>query len=260
MDADAASMASPSPAHGSAPKGGLGPAPSPGPPGLRALARRLEGLGWSAARVEAPGGMRALIVDRGGPTRAAVVPVAGADPERMGPAVAALRALAPSRPLRVLGWGPEPDVPARRRLRRAGVELALFEPLADRDLRFQINRALAKGSGPPRTAQRAPVPWELAARSGLRRIAAPVYTLSAGGVFLATRRPLRPGRRLALELPLGPLLSPRARGRVVLANPAEAPVHPTLPAGMAIRFEALDGPSAAAIDRFVERRLAELSL
>lgn len=226
----------------------------------RALAPRLEALGWSVGRVETPGGVGALIVERGGPTRAAVVALAGADPERLGPAVAALRALTPSRPLRVLGWGPEPDVPTRRRLRRMGMELGLFEPLTDRDLRFQLNRALATGAGPARTARRAPVPWELAARSGLRRITASVYTVSAGGVFLATRRPLRPGRRLALEMPLGPLLSPRARGRVVLANRPEAPEHPTLPPGMAIRFEALDGPSAAAIDRFVERRLAELSL
>jgi len=258
MAADAAAMGSPSP--GRRPDPGVALPPPAAPADLRGLAARLEALGWSVARVETPCGTRALMVDRGGPTRAAVVALAGADPERLGPAVAALRALAPGRTLRVLGWGPEPDVPTRRRLRRAGVELALFEPLTDRDLRFQVNRALAPAKPPPRTACRAPVPWSLLVRSGLRRISAPVYTVSAGGVFLASCRPLRPGRRLALELPLGPLLSPRARGRVVLANRPRDPEHPALPPGMAVRFEDLDGPSAAAIDRFVERRLAELSL
>jgi len=147
----------------------------------------------------------------------------------------------------------------RRRLRDGGIELALDEPLDDHVLRFQVNRALASGPLPARIARRAPLRRELAVRGRLWRRSIPVYTLSASGAFLLTDRPLAPGRRLHVELPVG-LLRPRAHARVVLANRPGASADPTLPSGMAVAFEALDGPSAAVIDRLVGERLAGLVL
>jgi hypothetical protein len=86
-----------------------------------------------------------------------------------------------------------------------------------------------------------------------------VYTLSARGAFLLTDRPLAPGRRLLLELPVG-LVRARARARVVMANPPGSSADPALPPGMAVAFEALDAPSAAVINRLVDERLAGLAV
>jgi hypothetical protein len=81
--------------------------------------------------------------------------------------------------------------------------------------------------------------------------------MSASGAFILCDEPLRPGRRLQLEVPIGPL-RPRTQARVVLANPPAERVHADLPPGMAVAFEGLDGASAAVIHRLVEERLAAL--
>jgi hypothetical protein len=60
-------------------------------------------------------------------------------------------------------------------------------------------------------------------------------------------------------VPLG-ARSARVRGRVVLANPPEAALQRDLPTGMAVRFRPLDDAAAAAIDAFVEQRLAALAV
>jgi len=83
--------------------------------------------------------------------------------------------------------------------------------------------------------------------------------MSASGAFILADEPLKEGRRLALEVPVG-RLQPRTHARVVLANPAAEPVHPDLPAGMAVIFEDLDHAYAAVIQRLVEERLAALAV
>jgi hypothetical protein len=230
-------------------------------PGLHRLAARLEALGYPVAEAEAAGGGCALLVDRGGDTRAGILPAAlGAAPDDLlERTAAALRALAARRGLRLLAWGEAPDAVVRRRLREAGVALALYEPLDEPLLRFQVNRALAPHDAPPRRALRAPLDREVALCRLFRTRPARLYSLSSQGAFILTDAPLAPGRRLVIEVPAG-LLSPRARARVVLANGPDRPAHPELPPGMAVAFQDLDAPGAAVIDRLVEERLAALAV
>ena len=233
---------------------------TPGRTGLARLARRIETLGHTVAEVETSCGAPALLVDRGA-GRAAVLPaeLASAPAGLLEQTVAVVRGLAPSRPSTLLAWGPIPERATRQRLRLAGFELALYEPLDAATLHFQVNRALAPRQALPRRAIRAPLAGEVALHFRLQRRAARVYTLSSQGAFILTPRPLRPGRRVTVEVPAG-LLTPRARGRVVMVNPPDARTQPELPAGMAVAFQDLDGPSAAVIDRLVGERLAELSI
>jgi hypothetical protein len=227
---------------------------------LGQLATRIEAHGYPVAEVAAATGACALVVDRGGDQRAAILPtaIAGSDGIDLTGAIRTLRALAPSRRLTLLAWGAPPEVSGRRRLRTAGVELALFEPLDAAVLLFQLNRALAPTDA-PRKARRAPVDREVAMRWRLRTRSARVYTLSSQGAFILTEEPLRPGRRLHLEVPVG-TFHPRARARVVMANPPGERGRPDLPPGMAVAFQSLDAPSAAVIERLVGERLDSLAV
>lgn len=227
---------------------------------LRRLAVRLEALGYPVAQAEATGGIHALLVDRGA-GRAAILPAGFASlPEgELERTTQALRGLAPSRKLTLLASGPAPGPSARQRLRSAGIELALYEPLDTAVLRFQVNRALIPSAPPKRRAQRAPIDAQIAVRWRLRTRPARVYAMSASGAFILADEPLPPGRRLTLEVPVG-RLHPRTRARVVLSNPAADPLHPDLPAGMAVCFEDLDSAYAAVIQRLVEERLAALAV
>jgi hypothetical protein len=227
---------------------------------LGPLARRLEAHGYPVAEVEAASGACALVVDRGGDQRAAILPtaIAGSDWIDLVGAVRTLQSLATSRTLTLLAWGTPPEVSGRRRLRTAGVQLALFEPLDDAVLQFQLNRALAPCDA-PRRSRRAPVDREIFVRRHLRGRTARMYTLSSQGAFILTDRPLRPGRRLEIELPVG-TFHPRARARIVMANLPGEKQRPDLPPGNAVKFQNLDAPSAAVIERLVAERLAELEL
>ncbi len=225
---------------------------------LRGLAQRLWDLGYPAAEVETGGGVPAVLVDRGSGRRAAVVPVEV--PVRcLRRALASLAALSPERPLVPIAWGAPPRTGKRRSLRGAGLELALYEPLDPSVLRFQLNRALAGTPGEARRTPRAPVDWLVELRAGWSWQPARVYTLSSAGAYLATEKPLRPGRRLALEIPLG-LDRSRTRAQVVLANSGDARRHPDLPPGMAVSFRRIDDAAVVAIERFVGTRLASLAV
>ena len=80
------------------------------------------------------------------------------------------------------------------------------------------------------------------------------------GAFLLLDRPLRPGRRAALEVPVGGAHHPCALGRVSFVNTAHAPSHPDLPPGVALRFDTVDAIAACAIDHLIENRLAALAV
>jgi hypothetical protein len=220
-----------------------------------ALERTLDEMGYPVARIQNAAGRCALMVDRGGARRAAVIPVDGGEHDLR----SELRELAPNRPLTMLAYGGRPDAAAHRRLSQAGVELGLFEPLDANVLRFQVNRALAPATPPTRSAVRAPLALEVDVRCRLRTRRERLYTLSSAGAFLLSDEPLAPGRRVSLRVPVG-MLRPEARGRVVLAKRPGDTFLPELPAGMAISFRPLDGPSAAVIDHLVAEQLAALAI
>jgi hypothetical protein len=224
---------------------------------LERLELALDAVGYRVARIESRAGTRALLIHRG-ESRAAIV---GSDVAERDAAteIGVLRGLAPNRPLQVLAFGPLPDSLGRRRLREAGVVLALDAAMPPHVLRFQVNRALMPPEAPARGAQRAPLDLEVTVRRGFQTRAQRLYTLSATGAFVLTDRPIAPGRRLSLEVPVG-ILRPKARARVVLANKPDALVDAALPAGMAVAFEGLDPASAAVLDRLVRERLETLAI
>jgi hypothetical protein len=227
---------------------------------FRRLGMRLESMGYPVAHAEASRGTPALFVDRGA-GRAAILPAGLADLSGsvLEDTAKALAGLAPSRKLTLLAWGPAPGPSARQRLREAGVELALFEPIDTAVLRFQVNRALTPPSAARRRALRAPIEAPVELRFRLRTRSARVYSMSASGAYILEDEPLRAGRKLTLEVPVG-RLHPRTRARVVLANPAADRAHPDLPPGMAVAFEEIDHAYAAVIQRLVEERLAALAV
>ncbi len=229
--------------------------------GLRRLAARIDALGYPTADLELASGSCALLVDRGGAGRGAVLHagLATLPGGVLESTIEALRRLAPSRPLTLLAYGTTPELSARRRLRQAGIDLALYEPLELGVLHFQVNRALAPSEPARRLAPRAPLETEVAVRGWLGARPARVYSMSSRGAFLLTDEPFRPGRRLVVEVPAG-RLRPRARARVVLSNPAGRPTHAELPPGMAVAFQDLDDASAAVIQRLVLERLAALAV
>jgi hypothetical protein len=228
---------------------------------LRRLATRLDGLGYPVADLELPSGSCALLVDRGGVGRGAVLHagLAALPGGLLESTIESLRRLAPSRPLTLLAYGTTPELSVRRRLRQVGIDLALYEPLDAAVLHFQVNRALAPSEPARRLAPRAPLEAEIAVRGWLGARPARVYSMSSRGAFLLTDEPFRAGRRLVVELPAG-RLRPRARARVVFSNPASRLTHAELPAGMALAFHDLDAASAAVIQRLVLERLAALAV
>ncbi len=112
---------------------------------LHRLAPRLEALGFQVADAETSDGARALVVSRNGPVRAALVPTdfVGRPEVDLPALLATLRRLAPNRALSAVACGRAPTLDDRKRLVSAGVALALYEPIDDGGVRFQMNRALA---------------------------------------------------------------------------------------------------------------------
>ena len=135
-------------------------------------------------------------------------------------------------------------------MRSAGVELALWDPVAPGTLRFQVNRALAGDSlrTVRRRANRAPASLAVTLRVGSRHKPADLYTLSPVGAYLATDRPTLPKTlvHVTLELPGGPVIVP---ARVIMTNVPGNLAKPNLPAGMGVRFT---GHTAEIFDRLQE--------
>jgi len=113
-----------------------------------------------------------------------------------------MRRLSPSVPLTFLGAGRDPGSEGRQRLRQAGIQIPIFDPLDLHTLRFQVNRALA--SGRPmhrhRTTLRAPADWPVLARSGVRQKEGRIYSISPSGAYLSIAQPWMVKARVELRL------------------------------------------------------------
>lgn len=172
-----------------------------------------------------------------------------------------LSQVSPSSPLGFLAAGRPPAPEERARLRAAGVALALFEPLHDHTLRFQINRALAGAAvvRGERRSLRAPTSWEVPVLVDGRRKEARVYTVSATGAFLATPAPSLRGKGLQLEVELAGATR-RLAARVVMTNVPGNLGRKALPGGMGVIFERLHADTQARLHLFAHERLEAITL
>jgi hypothetical protein len=222
-----------------------------------ALLMRLRRMGYRALRAKTPEEAFALVEERRHCVEAALIPPDLAVANLR----AALESLSTRSPTGSLGYvlaGACPPEELLAEMREAGVKLALWEPLDDARLRYQVNRALAGADTSAllrRDAMRAPLEVPAQIIQAGRSKEARVYTLSVGGVYLETQRPAMRGAKLEVELELWPS-NIRIAGVVTYTSVPGNLRRTNLPIGMGVRFEGVDEGSLARIRRAV----AEVSL
>jgi hypothetical protein len=225
---------------------------------LEPAAQRLRLLGIPALRAKTGAEARAALLDARAAIGAVMIPP---DPPTLDlrKALRALSTLADGTELALLVCGPCLDAAARARLREAGAALALWEPIDDHALRFQVNRAFAKGLAQPqpRRAERVPASWPVEVRIGARARPAQLYSLSARGAFLATAGPALRRTLVHVTLPL-PGHDLRVAGEVVATNVPGNLRKRNLPIGMGIRFLGLPREAEQRLLEFTAERSAEL--
>jgi hypothetical protein len=135
------------------------------------------------------------------------------------------------------GDWPRPDEEGLSRLRDAGAERALWDPVCDHTLRFVLNDTFARRNNSRRRSElRVPTDWSTSILVAGRRKSGRIYTLSTQGCYLATARPSIRGATAVIELPL-PSGELRIAGGVVYTNVPGNLQKKKLPTGMALRFQ-----------------------
>ena len=225
---------------------------------LEPAAQRLRLLGIPALRAKTGAEARAALVDPRAAIGGVLIPP---DPPTLdlSRALRALSTLPDGTQLALLVCGPCPDAAARARLRDAGATLALWEPLDDHALRFQVNRAFATGTQQalPRRAERVPTSWPVEVRIGAKVRPSQLYSLSARGAYLATAGPALRRTLVHVTLPL-PGHDLRVAGEVVLTNVPGNLRKRNLPIGMGIRFLGLSQEAEHALTRYTTERSTQL--
>ncbi len=202
---------------------------------LSELAERTRQLGYRTVRAKTPLDAIELADERGFRFGAAVME-AELPSVDLRETLAALRNETTSPNLVFIAAGPAPRAAVRRRLREADVSLALWTPVTDNALRFQLNSAMAKRRPEYlRSETRTPTNLRAGILAAGRRKQARVYSLSGGGAFLETGRPSVAGADITIELPFpaGPI---RVVGHVLYTNVPGNLARTSLPTGMAVRF------------------------
>jgi PilZ domain-containing protein len=225
---------------------------------LLELATRARRVGFRVLRAKTPEDAREALRDGRHAVAAVVIP-----PDLEAPDLSlALRGfceLVPDRELAVVVGGARPGPSESERLRGAGAEFALFDPLDDHTLRFQLNRAVAgrTAAAAERRAVRVPTDWPVRVRMGGREKPARVYCVSSTGAFLATARPSFRGSLVYMTLPLpgGPI---DVAGRVVMTNVPGNLVKENLPLGMAIQFTGLPLDVGDSLRQYAEHQSGAL--
>ena len=175
-------------------------------------------------------------------------------------ALAAFRERTNSFEMRCIATGCEPEHADREGLREAGIGMALWSPVDDTALRFQLNAALAPAQVELlRSEVRAPFETRATIRAGGRVKVASIYSLSAGGAYLETPRPSMSGAQIDVRFHL-PHCEISATGRVLYTNVPGNLTKGMLPMGMAVRFDGLGSDASGSIRETVESRAAALSV
>jgi DNA-binding response OmpR family regulator len=211
---------------------------------MEAITERLRALRLQAVRAKTAD--EAFSLAEGQAIGAVILPSDLPGPDAHG-VVAALRACATGQRLAFLAAGPAPRAESRRQFRDAGVALALFDPIDDARLRFQLNRALASADGQrPRGAVRVPCSAPARARTGNREKPGRLYTLSERGLFFETPRASMRGAPVEFEIQLEAEMV-RADGEVAVSNVPGNLNNSRLPVGIGVRFTEISQRSAEVI-------------
>jgi hypothetical protein len=230
-------------------------------PEMELLRTRLVRIGYRVVPGKTPEQAHALL--RVGGTRIGAVIVPSDLPVvNLRGAIDFMRRISPSPTLSFVGAGRDPGEEGREKMRQAGIQIALFDPMDPHTLRFQVNRALAVGAPKHRARQtlRAPVDWPVIARSAGRSKDGRVYSISASGAFLAIPQPWMVKARVEVRLAIpgaGPI---DASGRVVMTNVPGNVMKRNLPYGMAVHFESLAESASVSLLLYAEDRARTLSV
>jgi hypothetical protein len=223
------------------------------------LAERILAFGIEPVLVTTPEEARSILEERRVSIAAVMIPT-DVSSQHLKKEVKLLRKVGPASGLMFVSVGKSPATDERKRLRGAGLQIALWEPYDDGTLRFQLNRALggdrdSHGRSHPRA------PTYLLARIfvGGRTKDAVVYSLSEGGAFLETPRASMDGAQVEVEIRL-PANHIRVEGTVVFSNVPGNLQRPNLPMGMGVRFEDTSKDSCKLLADYVRQRLDELNV
>ena len=230
-------------------------------PEMELLRTRLVRIGYRVVPAKTPEQAHGLL--RVGGTRVGAVIVPSDLPAvNLRTAIDFMRRMSPSSSLSFIGAGRDPGEEGRQKMRQAGIQIALFEPMDPHTLRFQVNRALAVGAPKHRARQtlRAPVDWPAIARSAGRSKDGRVYSISASGAFLAIPQPWMVKARVDVRLAIPGAGAVEAAGRVVMTNVPGNVMKRNLPYGMAVHFEHLAESASVSLLLYAEERARALSV
>lgn len=220
------------------------------------LAERVRRLGYRTVRAKTPADAVAIAEERRMRFAIALIQPSLAVMDLLG-ALREIRRAADSERCVFIAAGEAPIDEDRQRLRRAGVEMALWEPVGDHALLFQLNRALGDRRVELLRGQER-VPTDAAARVfvGGREKPVQIYSLSCGGGYLATNRPSQAGVEIAVEmnLPGGPVTLP---ARVIYTNVPGNLQHSRLPDGMGVRFVEVSAAESRLLHDCVEQSASQ---
>lgn len=193
------------------------------------------------------------------PVRAALIPPDAPLPD-LPHSVRFVRERSREESLRFVVVGPRPGEPERQQLRAAGLDLALWEPFNDGELRFVVNHVLYNPRrGDSRSQLR--VPTSIIARviGSTGEKVALVYNLSLEGAYLETDRPNQAGAKIQVELPLTPVTA-MLEAEVLSNNVVGNLYRENLPTGMGVRFLHMEEGIREALGAYIEERAMAFQL
>jgi uncharacterized protein (TIGR02266 family) len=156
--------------------------------------------------------------------------------------------------------GSQPTPSEREKLASAGVRWGVFDPHTPRDLRFIL--ALAMSTSDRRELRKDPrVPCEIAVdvTTEERTFRASLIDLSAGGTYIASRSPLKPGTPLTLAFEIGPQKL-AVKAAVKWRTSLDGGFAGWIDAGMGVEFAGVAYEAKAAIRRHVAAVLQQFEL
>jgi hypothetical protein len=231
-------------------------------PEMELLRSRLGRMGYRAVPAKTPDQARSFLRVAGSRVGAIVVP-SELPVMNLRSAIASLRTIVANDDLTFLAGGRDPGAEGRTRMREAGVELAIFDPVDTHTLRFQLNRALSGNKrlrGRRRTV-RAPADWPVVVHTGGGRVKeGRVYSISASGVFVTLPQPCMTRARVTLDLAVPKAGRVSAAGRVVMTNVPGNVMRRSLPFGMGVQFDHLSEAVSVSLLVYAQERFQSLSL